>query len=155
MRDEENMGDTEQLTKLLRIAFKKLADGGAKEISPKVLANGVMELIDPKRSSPPLVAWGCTLELRQLGAAVTRRIDDPTVERNTSQEEMFDGRLYDWWPAKRNRNWTRVRREDLTLDERRTISRMLGHEIEAKILLRDAFDAETDLLVAAGIFETG
>lgn len=83
-----------EVKKLTAIVNKVVTDRQEQSrISPTWIAAEVMSLLDPTRLSPPLVALGCNLEIRQLARAILReRFEMPPDDGEAEeQHELFPG----------------------------------------------------------------
>lgn len=143
--------ETNVLMSLLRTEYERLDGGGEIEISPALLAAKTFLAIDPAAASPGLVRLAATLELRQLARSICRQRIEEDEARVERQGEMFV-QLQGRYPCRRGGDEVYVRREYMTLDERRAFESRLRQESVAKMRHADALAAETDALIAAGVF---
>lgn len=149
------MGDSlsNQLADVVRACIADVNED--REVSPALLASKAMARLDPDSISPPLVQWGCNLELRQIARKLLQREYDPITHVDlAAQAGLFDG-LQQRYPCKRAADFVYVQRDDMTLEERRFNSGRLRACGLALGKHADALDTETDALVAEGRFEVG
>ncbi len=141
----------EQVMQVLREEYSRLDTSGEIGVRPAQVASRAQARLDSSCSTPILVAYCSTMQLRQMARSVCRAssaVDDPSV-----QGALFDGQLQRRYPAQRNGDEEYVLREHMTVEERRANSARLRAEAASKNRHADALDAETDALVAAGHFD--
>jgi hypothetical protein len=142
----------EQLMNVLRSCMKDDTDI---PISAASLAYCAMDVLDPEKLSPNLVAYGCNMELRQMARAILRREFEPSIGEEP-QDEMFEG-LQERYPVKRfDEDGESVLlyapRMQLTLDERYYNIERMQKQIDGRQKQLDAFMAETVSLQDSGFF---
>lgn len=63
--------------------------GEAEVISPEVVSDAVYQEMDPEGESPAPVAFGFSLEIRQIARGILRRSFDPVKRAETLQGDAF------------------------------------------------------------------
>lgn len=146
---------SERINDLIREQYNTLDEQNAIVISPASLARCVYENLDPKARSPIDVQFLAVLQLRQMARKICASRNH---EDETTQEPLFDGQLQPRYPTNRpdsaaetgyDRGY--VKREFLTLKERRAIIERLKLEATAKKTHAEALEAETAELLRRGI----
>ena len=112
---DRDAGQYEQLSGIVRKAIDGY--GEAEVISPEVIGNQVLQVMDPESDAPILVSYGCSLEIRQIARGILRRSFDPVKKVEEEQADAFDGHLQDRYPVERDGQRVYVLRQCITPDE--------------------------------------
>ena len=123
-------------------------------ISAQHLASCAIKKLDPNDNSPPSIAWGCNLHLREMSRELLRKTYDPIAieKEDPRQVELFKG-LQDSYPAFRDSEFVYVARMDMTYEERVTFVKRMINEVSEKQKHIDAFEEETLYLAESGFFD--
>jgi hypothetical protein len=151
-RSKQSNNLADQINAALAKAHTELVEQDVLIISPSVVAARAMQILDPDKRSPNLVEYAAILELRQLSRAMCRRQYDATSEEAIAQGTLFAG-LSARYPVLRDGVEGYVPRLKMTLAERMQVPpryRQVGQSI---IEHADAFEAETNRLIADGYFD--
>jgi hypothetical protein len=140
------MASTDDLLNLLKRHL--LASAPAHSVSPELLADTAYRNLDPDEVSPPLVAWACVLELRQMARQLLRRTYDGAQDE-AGQGDLFTG-LQDRYPGTGEHRGLYVPRAQMTYTDRLFNIARLRREAQAKLAHADALEAETAELRAQG-----
>jgi|SaaInlV_165m_DNA_1040744.scaffolds.fasta_scaffold37237_2 hypothetical protein len=128
-------------------ALIKIDSISIKAVDVAIRAN---QMIDPDNTSVALVTFGCNMHLRGMARSSLRgSYNDQDIKKGPSQGTLFD-RLQVMYPTKRDGEESYVKRQYLTVDERRYNANRLRKEAIAKIEHANLLDAETDELIQQG-----
>lgn len=121
---------------------------GQIRISPVMIANDCMAVLDPRMRSVPRVYQGCHFHLRQLARAALARAYDPADRKKRTRDEKAVGDLLFKLQARYPEAHTGdlddpvyVRREEMTRDDARYNRDRLWSEGRTKIAHGDAVEA--------------
>jgi len=141
---------TNQVMNEVRIAILFMEKESVLVISPMAVEQRVIKCLDPDIVAPLLVNHLARLQLRQLcrQLLITRsqEHDAKATQQAQLSASIFDVQLQPYYPAKREGEEVYVRRDHLTLAERRYNEARLRAEARAKNIHADALRAETDSL---------
>jgi hypothetical protein len=147
----EKQALSEQVNRILQQQYERLDQAGDIEISPALVAAHGYEEMDPEAKAPTLVQYVAQLQLRQQARYICRkRVGEE--DDTSNQTQMFDEGLQPRYPAIRNGEEVYVKREHLTLHERKYNIGRLRNEGESKVKHAIALEAETNMLIARGDF---
>lgn len=142
------MTATDDLLNLLRREL--IAYDNSRSVSAEILADEAFKKIDPDEMSPPLAAWSCVLNLRQMSRQLLRREYEPQPEES-GQISLFDG-LQERYPGVGDHKGVYVPRMQMSYADRMHNIRRLRKEAEAKLAHADALEAETEKLKSLGFW---
>jgi hypothetical protein len=138
---------------LIRDQYAALDDKGARSIDPANIAELVYGVIDPRSASPELVRDAAMLQLRawaRVVCAEQHRASEYLLE--ASQRNLFDFKLQERYPVKRNGEDVYVLRDHMTLEDRQANIKRLLAESDTKKRHALALEAETNQMRIKGKF---
>lgn len=119
----------------IRAVVLPLEESGVVILDPNLIANSVMQSIDPEKDSPDLVAYCATMDLRGRCRKFLARRHDPVEKAKDYAEilsdDLFSGMLQDYYPARRQSDGGElapfyVRRDELSRYEAEEIARRMS-----------------------------
>ena len=138
----------EQLKEVVRKQFAILHEStNLVQFSAHDVGERSYDSLDPKSTAPVMIQASAYYKLSELADEIRKKKKRFIPEQPT----LFDG-LWKWYTVKRCKENVEVLRKELTLEERRHVSRLLHAHAKYAKKHADAFDQETKELIDAGHF---
>ena len=134
----------------IRAVVLPLEESGVVLIDPNLVADRVVQLIDPTSDSPELAAYCATMDLRQRCRKFLARRHDPVEKAKAyaslETADLFSGILQDYYPARRaadegDQVAVYVRRDSLSRHELAAVAKRMRKAGSSMIEHADALDA--------------